>query len=202
MNPLMDQWNSLLDEVRRVDTTAREREELQRCLREEGVALEARLHWATQQLFVTLLDHFRTRAHWLKEATGHDVALHSQAQILPTQTRLHSLGLSLKEARVELYCQRKPRSLPLLHLLQTVPSHTRCQRSPRLLSFPGASTHLAPDGQLLLVPLEPDSSGLCQPAEQLVYRAFELLIRTYSGYRLGTTEGTFQDCVPWTEACS
>lgn len=181
----MDHWNDLVEEVRQTDSILRSREQAERQRLKEGALYEDRLHRATESLFAELVACCKKRAEWLKDETGHLVRVTSESHLMHDEVRLYVVMLSMKDAEIQLYSRRRQYELPAIHLLKALSSRLGSRAAPRLFSLPGAATRMTNQGALHLEyvgpPMEKEGTSA---TEQLVLRAFELLVHEYVRRRL------------------
>jgi len=183
----MTRWNALFDEYR---THEAERLETERRVRDFE-------HWCRSAV-ESVLGELSTRA----EQKSEELALHAGVRVVvhpprKATARYPRAEVTYFELRREqdvlyLYAYSERGHLPLMHFL--MPAHEgflERARHPRLLSLPGCRLRPTADGGVELERIQLDgvlSTESMLTVDDLVYRAFELLLRARCAKRAGNVE--------------
>jgi hypothetical protein len=186
----MDRWDELYEQMRAVDVARTERAQRAAADAEERRLFDEWCAQVTGTVMQRIADVATERATALEEHTGKRMRVEypSRAPIeyTPGGPAMTFMTLDLEGSLLQIYSYRGPGDLPFIHFVpiprQASPSAGRPKHQ-RLISVPGAFIARHQDGswELLRARLSDDD----EPAEptsidELVYRAFELLVASLS----------------------
>lgn len=189
----MDRWKSLFEKFNREESA---RLLVQRRAQQEAEARQAFDAWCTSttdQVMSGVCESARHHALEFQAATGRPVSVLYPARppldLQPDGAHITFLRLELRGSRVEFYAHRGPGLLPFFHFVHTHDDAQRKRINRVVASLPACYAARLPDGRWELrragpAPA-PEVASDVVSLEELVYRAFELLIEGIEALPLG-----------------
>lgn len=180
----MDHWKSLFDKFNREESV---RVEKQRRALDEAEARRSFDAWcsaATEQVMTAVCESAREHAVEFQSHTGCPVLVQYPSRrpldMEPDGAHITFLRLELRGSRVEFYAHRGPGLLPFFHFVHTHADAQHKRMNRVVASLPACYAARLADGRWELrragpAPAPGSASDLVS-VEELVFRAFELLI--------------------------
>lgn len=182
----MDRWDELYEQMRALDVEREKRESIAAVDAAERRLFDEWCTKVTDTVMQRIAEATREHARELEARTGKHMEVEYPSrdpiECEPDGPCMSFMTLTLEGSELQLYSYRGPGDLPFIHFVpiprQPPPSAGRPKHH-RLISVPGAFIARHPDGSWEL--LRTRTSDDDEPAEstsidELVYRAFELLI--------------------------
>lgn len=181
----MDRWDELYEQMRALDAEREQRDERVAVDAEERRVFDEWCVQVTDTVMQRIADVAREHARELGARTGKHMAVEYPSRDAiksePDGPYMSFMTLTLESSALQLYSYRGAGDLPFIHFVPLPPEAPPTGSRPkhhRLISVPGAFIARHQDGswELLRARTADDEPAESTSIDELVYRAFELLV--------------------------
>jgi hypothetical protein len=179
---MTDRWRGLFDDYRSAEAERLERERRRQELETSRREHDAWCQQAVREVMAAVAQAASRRADELALEAGVRVEVrplrHGPGR--PLKAEIAYLELVRGRDSIYLYAYREPGHAPLIHYL--MPSYdgvVERAKHPRIVSFPGCRIARGDEGDPVLLqnPIDPSAGAEVVSIDDLIFRAFELLLR-------------------------